>query len=180
VPRTRTDNGQPSELPELAARVEASDVSPRTLELLEARTNELVRAYTPTPPGALLRDVRTSARQISKLLGGRATLTQQTRLLAAGGWLAVFAATLHIDLGQRWAAGVARDTARSLGRETGAEEIGAWAVEIDAWTALVDQDWPLAARLAAAGEAIAPAGSPAAAQLAMQSARAGRPPRRRG
>jgi transcriptional regulator with XRE-family HTH domain len=172
VPRTRTDNGQPSELLELAARAEASDVSPRTLELLEARTNELARAYTRVPPGELLRDVRISARQISKLLEGRATLTQQTRLLAAGGWLAVFAATLYIDLGQRWAAGVARDTAQSLGRETGIDEIGAWAVEIDAWTALVDQDWPLAATLAAAGEAIAPAGSPAAAQLAMQSARA--------
>jgi hypothetical protein len=65
-----------------------------------------------------------------------------------------------------------RAVAKSLGRETEQDEIGGWVCEVDTWTALVDQDWPRAAELAAAGEAIAPAGSPAAAQLAVQSARA--------
>lgn len=116
--------------------------------------------------------MRTSARQISSLLDGRATLVQRRRLLTAAGWLALLAATLHVDLGQRTAAGAARRAAGSLGRETEHDEIGAWACEVDTWTALVDQDWSRAASLAAAGETLAPAGSPAAAQLAMQAARA--------
>lgn len=171
VRATSTDE-RSTELVELVARAEASDVGPTTLEMVDISVEQLARAYTRTPPDELLRDVRVSARQIGSLLDGRATLAQRSRLLTAAGWLAVFAATLHVDLGQRRAAGAARGAAQSLGRETGADEIAAWAVEIDAWTALVDQDWPLAATLAAAGESIAPSGSPAAAQLAMQSARA--------
>ncbi|MDQ4105314.1 MAG: XRE family transcriptional regulator, partial [Actinomycetota bacterium] len=93
-------------------------------------------------------------------------------MLTTAGWLALLAATLHVDLGQRTAAGAARGAAGSLGRETEHDEIGAWACEVDTWTALVDQDWSRAASLATAGETLAPAGSPAAAQLAMQAARA--------
>lgn len=166
------DAGQPSELLELAARAEASDVGPTTLDLMDLAVDELARAYTRAPPVELLRDVRSRASQIGALLDGRATLAQRRRLLVAAGWLALFAATLHVDLGQRGAAGTARTVAGSLGRETDHDEIGAWVCEIDTWTALVDQNWPRAATLAAAGEAIAPSASPAAAQLAMQSARA--------
>jgi hypothetical protein len=169
---TRDDNGQPTELLELAARAQASDVGATTLNLLDLCVDEMARTYTRAPPAELLRDVRTSARQISSLLDGRATLAQRRRLLTAAGWLALLAATLHVDLGQRTAAGTARSAAGSLGRETEHDEIGAWACEVDTWTALVDQDWSRAASLAAAGEALAPSGSPAAAQLAMQAARA--------
>lgn len=45
-------------------------------------------------------------------------------------------------------------------------------MEIAAWTALIDRDWTRAARLAENGEALAPAGSPAAVQLTAQRARA--------
>ncbi|MGH3671781.1 MAG: hypothetical protein ACRDSH_14280, partial [Pseudonocardiaceae bacterium] len=126
----------------------------------------------PRPTRELLRDVRTSARQIGRLLDGRATLTQRRRLLIDAGWTALLAATLHVDLGQRGAASTARTVAGSLGRETEHDEISAWGCEVATWTALVDQDWSQAASLAAAGEALAPTGSPAAAQLAMQAARA--------
>lgn len=132
----------------------------------------MARAYTRLPPAELLHDVRTSARQVGSLLDGRATLTQRRRLFTAAGWLALLASTLHVDRGQRRAAGAARNAAGSLSRETEHDEIGAWAAEIDTWAALVDQDWPRAATLAAAGEAAAPPGSPAAAQLAVQAARA--------
>ncbi len=169
---TRGDDGQPTELLELAARAEASDVGPTTLDLLDLSVDELARAYTRRPPAELLRDVRTRASQIGSLLDGRATLSQRRRLLVAAGWTALLAATLHVDLGQRGAAGAARNVAGSLGRETDYDEIGAWAHEIDTWTALVDQDWPRAAALAAAGEALAPSGSSVAVQLAAQSARA--------
>ncbi len=172
VPHVRTTNGQPpTELLELAARAQASDLSRTTLDLLDARVDTMARAYTRLPPGELLHSVRVSARQVGKLLDGRATLAQRRRLLNAAGWLALLAATLHVDLGQRGAATAARNAAGSLGRETEQDEIGAWAVEVDAWTALVDQDWQQAATLAAAGETLAPIGSPVAAQLAMQSAR---------
>jgi transcriptional regulator with XRE-family HTH domain len=171
LPRVRDTNGQPTELLELAARARASDVSPTTLDLLDTSVDQMARAYTRLPPAELLRDVRTSARQISSLLDGRATLTQRRRLLVTAGWLALLAATLHVDLGQRGPAGAARNVAGSLGREADHDEIGAWVAEIDTWAALVDQDWPRAATLAAAGEAVAPIGSPVAAQLAMQSAR---------
>ncbi len=164
-------NGQPTEILELAARAEASDVSLATLDLLDFRVDELARAYTHAPPAGLLHDVRASARQVGKLLDGRATLAQRRRLLVAAGWTALLAATLHVDLGQRDAASSARTVAGSLGRETEHAEISAWGCEVDTWTALVDQDWPRAASLAAGGEAVAPTGSPAAAQLAMQAAR---------
>lgn len=150
----------------------ATDVGSATLDLLDLNVDGMARAYTRAPPGELLRDVRTSARQVGALLDGRATLTQRRRLLTAAGWLALLAATLHVDLGQRGAAGAARNVAGSLGRETDHDEISAWVCEVDAWAALVDQDWPRAASLAAAGEAVAPISSPAAAQLAMQTARA--------
>lgn len=165
-------DGQPTELLELAARARASDVGSTTLDLLARSVDEMARAYTRLPPAELLRRVRASTRQIGSLLDGRATLAQRRRLLTSAGWLALLAATLHVDLGQRSAAGAARSVAGSLSRETEYDEIGAWACEIDAWTALVDQDWPRAASLAAAGEAQAPSGSPAAAQLAVQAARA--------
>lgn len=171
VPRVPA-NGAPTELLELAARAQASDVSATTLELVEFTVDGLARSYTRVPPDELLRDVRTRARQIGSLLDGRSTLVQRRRLLTAAGWLALLAATLHVDLGHRRAATSAQTAAQSLGRETEQPEIGAWVCEIDTWTALVDQDWPRAADLAATGEAIAPPGSPAGAQLAVQSARA--------
>ena len=169
---TSGDDGQPTELLELAARAEASDVGLTALELVDLSVEKLVRAYTRAAPADLLRTVRTRAREIGRLLDGRATLAQRRRLLVTAGWLALFAATLHVDLGQRGAAGAVRTVARSLSQETEHDEIGAWVCEIDTWTALVDQDWPRAAVLAAAGEVIAPPGSSAAAQMAMQSARA--------
>jgi transcriptional regulator with XRE-family HTH domain len=172
IPRVPANDDQATELLELAARAEVSDIGATTLELVERRVGRLARSYTSVQPDELLRDVRTCARQIGSLLDGRATLAQRRRLLTAAGWLALLGATLHVDLGQRGTAGAVRTVAQSLGRETEQDEIGAWACEVDTWTALVDQDWPRAGKLAAAGEAIAPAGSPAAAQLAVQSARA--------
>lgn len=163
---------QPDELVELAARAAASDVSATTLGLVEAAGDRLARSYTRVPPDELLRDVRAHAGQVGSLLNGRATLAQRRRLLTAAGWLSLLAATLHVDLGQRDSAASVRSVAQSLGRETEQDEIGAWVCEVDTWTALVDQDWPRAAKLAAVGEDIAPTGSPAAAQLAVQSARA--------
>jgi hypothetical protein len=156
----------------LAARAETTEVGPAAVEALEEVAELLARAYATTHPAVLLAQVRRRAGEVAALLDRRSTLAQRRRLLVVGGWLALLGATLHVDLGDRIAAVGARTAAASLGRETNHREIAAWAVEIAAWTALTDRDWRRATRLAAAGEALAPAGSSAAVQLAAQSARA--------
>jgi hypothetical protein len=168
VPEPYADDG----LLALAARAETTEVGPAAVEALEAVTELLARGYATTAPHVLLGQVRRRAGEVAALLDRRSTLAQRRRLLVVGGWLALLGATLHVDLGDRLAAVGARTAAASLGRETDHREIAAWAVEIAAWTALTDRDWRRAARLAADGEALAPAGSSAAVQLAAQSARA--------
>jgi transcriptional regulator with XRE-family HTH domain len=86
VLRAPANDGQPTELLELAARAKASDVGATTLELVELSVDGLARSYTRVPPDELLHDVRTRARQIGSLLGRRATLAQRRRLLIAAGW----------------------------------------------------------------------------------------------
>ena len=156
----------------LAARAEVTDVGGAAVEALEEVAELLARAYATTHPGVLLDQVRRRAAEVAELLDRRSTLAQRRRLLVVGGWLALLGATLHVDLGHRVAAVGARSAAASLGRETEHRELAAWAAEIAAWTALTDRDWVRAARLAVDGEALAPVGSPAAVQLAAQSARA--------
>jgi hypothetical protein len=156
----------------LAVRAEVSDVGSAAVEALEEVVELLARAYATTDPSDLLVQVRRRAAELAELLDRRTTLVQRRRLLVVGGWLALLGATLHVDLGDRAGAAGARAAAASLGRESDDREIGAWAVEVAAWTALTDRDWKRAARLAADGEALAPRGSPAAVQLTAQSARA--------
>lgn len=160
------------ELLELALRAEASDVGRVALDAVDLAVADLAVRYQHTAPADLLAVVRRRAADVSRLLDGKATLGQRRRLLVAGGWLALLAAVVHVDLGHRVAARLARDTAESLGRETDEPELAAWAAEIATWEAITDRRWALAAHLAAAGQAIAPAGSSAAVQLAVQVARA--------
>jgi hypothetical protein len=156
----------------LAERAEVSEIGSAAVEAVEEVAELLARAYATTDPATLLVQVRRRAGEVAVLLDRRTTLAQRRRLLVVGGWLALLGATLHVDLGDRAGAAGARAAAASLGREADHREIGAWAVEVAAWTALIDRDWTRAARLAADGGSLAPAGSPAAVQLAAQSARA--------
>lgn len=160
------------ELLELNRRAEASDVGATALRAVDLAVADLARRYIRTPPAELLLVIRRRSRDVVRLLDGRTTLEQRRRLLVAGGWLALLAATVHVDLGHRIAARIARDTATSLGRETADPELVAWAVEGAAWEAVVDQEWPEAVSLARAGQQIAPTGRSAAVQLAAQEARA--------
>lgn len=160
------------ELLELNRRAEASDVGGSVLHAVDLAVADLARRYIRTPPAELLTMVRRRSRDVVRLLDGRATLAQRRRLLVAGGWLSLLAATVHVDLGHRLAARIARDTATSLGREAGETELVAWAVECAAWEALVDQEWAEAVALARAGQQLAPPGRSAGVQLAAQEARA--------
>jgi hypothetical protein len=168
VPEPYTDDG----LLALATRAEVSEVGAAPVEAAEEVAELLARAYANTPPDALLTEVRRRASEVSALLDRRTTLAQRRRLLVTGGWLALLGATVLVDLGDRAQAAAARAAAASLGRETEHAELRAWALEIATWTALIDQDWQTAARLAAEGEALAPAGTSTAVQLAAQQARA--------
>lgn len=168
VPEPYTDDG----LLALAARAGVSEVGAAAVEAAEEVAELLARAYANTPPDALLTEVRRRASEVSVLLDRRTTLAQRRRLLATGGWLALLGATVLVDLGDRAQAAAARAAAASLGRESEHTEICAWALEIATWTALIDQDWQRAARLAAEGEALAAPGASAVVQLAAQRARA--------
>jgi hypothetical protein len=183
-PPRRSDDARPSSAPAvpepypddgllaLAARAEVTDVGVAAVEAAEEVAELLARAYATTPPALLLGEVRRRSAEVAALLDRRSTPAQRRRLLVVGGWLALLGATVHIDLGDRAGAATAQAAAASLGRETEHTELAAWAVEIACWTALIDQRWERAARLAADGQTLAPAHSSVAVQLAAQSARA--------
>jgi hypothetical protein len=160
------------ELLELARRAEASDVGATALDAVDLTVAHLAVRYSRTPPAELLAAIRSSSRHVVSLLDGRATLAQRQRLLVAGGWLSLLAATVHVDLGHPAAARIARKLAMSLGRESGEAELGAWSVEIAAWEALVDRRWADALSLARAGQDLAPRSRAAIVQLTAQEARA--------
>lgn len=156
----------------LAIQFEARDVGVATIQLVEDQVEELAQAYIRIAPDELLRSIRVTLHKIGYLLGKQVSALHRRRLLIAGGWTALLAATVYLDLGNRDAAQVLRNLAASLARESEHNELNAWVFEIDTWAALLDGDWPRAVTLAAAGESIAPARSFAAVQLAAQSARA--------
>ncbi len=81
-----------------------------------------------------------------------------------GGWLALLAATLHIDLEQRRAAQGWLDTAASLAQQIGHDEIHAWRYETEAWQVLTDGDYHRAVELSQTAQKIAPRGTSAAIQ----------------
>ena len=88
----------------LVRRIEASDVSDGTLCRLEEAADRMAMSYAATPPEELLPQVRRHLSYVTGLIDVKMTIDGQRRLLAVGGWLALLAATLHIDLRQRAAA----------------------------------------------------------------------------
>jgi transcriptional regulator with XRE-family HTH domain len=157
---------------ELARRVDASDVSTGTLTRLERAVDELATAYARTPPEVLLPRVRRHLRYVTQLADARATLAQRRRLLVAGGWLSLLAATLHVDLRQSDAAAARLATARTLAEHADHPEVAAWCWETQAWDALTDGDYRRALDLSQRAQAIAPAGSSALIQATAQEGRA--------
>ena len=151
---------------DLAGKAGASNLGPGTLEAVEAVVDRRCRDYSSTPPRVLAPRVRERLRYLGRLLDGRATLAQRRELLAAGGWLAALLAVCQFDLGQRDAAEANRHAAFQLGREIGHRQVMAWALETQAWFAVFEQRFRQAADLAREGQALAPAGTPVAVQLA--------------
>jgi hypothetical protein len=157
---------------ELARRAAVTDVGVATVERLEQAVDELAIAYPGTPPAELLGRVRQHLCYVSRLLDARKTLAEHRRLLVAGGWLSLLAATCAIDL--RWwdAASARLHTAAQLARETGHAEMAAWCLETRSWQLLTIGDYPAAAELARDAQAAAPHGSGVQIQATAQEGRA--------
>lgn len=85
---------------ELARRVEASDVGVETLARLEAAFDTMAMAYATAQPQELITRLRNHLMYVSQLMDARKTMRQHRRLLLVGGWFALLAATVHIDLCQ--------------------------------------------------------------------------------
>jgi hypothetical protein len=106
MPPADDTNQDEAQALELAARVGATDVGGPTLDLLEGAFGDLACAYSTTAPWMLVERLRKHLAYVSLLLDGRMTLTDLRRLLVAGGWLSLLAATVHVDLQQDSAAKV--------------------------------------------------------------------------
>jgi len=171
TPRHRAD---PDELQaaELARRVAATDLGAETLARLESAVDDIATAYPVTPPDELLAQVRVHLIYVSRLIDARATLDERRRLLVVGGWLALLAATLHIDLEQRRPAREWLATAASLAQHAGHQEIQAWRYETEAWQVLTEGDYRRAVALSQTAQLIAPRGSSATIQATAQEGRA--------
>jgi tetratricopeptide (TPR) repeat protein len=157
---------------ELTRQATASEVGAATVEQVELAVDGLAVAYPGTPPGVLLARVRAHLGYVTGLLDRRTTFAEHGRLLVAGGWLSLLAATCLIDLQRRAAALAHLRTAAQIARETGHAEIAAWCLETRAWQYLTEGDYPRAADLAQAAQRTAPRGGSAVIQATAQEGRA--------
>jgi len=157
---------------ELAQRVNASDVGEGTLAHIEDAVDELARAYPVSQPAELISRVRGHLGYVVRLVDAKKTLEEHRRLLVAGAWLSLLAATLHIDLEQAHAAKARLRTALDLAKQTDSRDIIAWCFETRAWSALTDGDYPSALTLSLAAQEWAPEGSSIAIQSTAQEGRA--------
>jgi hypothetical protein len=108
---------------------------------------------------------------VSRLLDGRATLTQRKELMRHAGWLSLLVATACIDLGYDRAAATNFGAARGLADETGDHSLAGWVLETQAWQALSNGHPSRAADLCRAGLDTTAPGTSAHVQLCTQLAR---------
>lgn len=156
----------------LARRAGASDVGRETLERLELAVDDLASAYPRTLPDELLGRVKRHLEYVVRLIDGKKTLTEHRRLLVAGGWLSLLAATCHIDLRQYPAAAARLRTSGQLADHAEHPEIKAWCLETEAWQALTEGEYQHAVILAQGAQDVAPRRSSAYIQATGQEGRA--------
>jgi hypothetical protein len=171
-PAGATEADDESEALELVRRVAASDVGDETLTQLETAVDQFAISYSVTPPADLLVGLRRHLAFVARLADGRKTLREHRRLLVAGGWLSLLAATVNIDLKQQRAATARLRTAASLARAADHDEIRAWCFETEAWRVLTEGGYARAIELSRAAQAVAPRESSAAVQAIAQEGRA--------
>jgi tetratricopeptide (TPR) repeat protein len=122
--------------------------------------------------GDLLERIRAHLGYTGHLIGARSTLAEHRRLLVAGGWLSLLAATCLIDLHRDRDALAHLRTGAQFAHETGHAEVAAWCLETRAWQVLTAGDYQKAAQLAQGAQRTAPRGSSAYIQATAQEGRA--------
>jgi transcriptional regulator with XRE-family HTH domain len=157
---------------ELARRVAASDLGAETLARLESAVDDLAVRYASDAPADLLPAVLEHLGYVRRLIEVRTTLTRRRRLVVAGGWLALLAATVHIDLRHRRHGAAHLTAAHDMAAHAEHPEIIAWCLETRAWDRLVTADFSGAVELSRQAQRIAPAGSSALIQATAQEGRA--------
>jgi hypothetical protein len=155
---------------DLDRMVTCSDLGQGSTDTLQEAAELLCRAY-PSASASELR-VRTKQRlsYITRLIGGRCTLTQHRELLITAGWLPLLLGCLRYDLGEREQAEAARQAAYHAGLQAGHGEIIAWSYELAAWFALTEGRYHDVVAYTQAGQAHAGLTN-AMVQLVLQQAR---------
>jgi hypothetical protein len=128
--------------------------------------------YATVSPGQLIGVAREHLGYAGRLLDAHLTLAHHRRLLVVGGWLSLFAATLHIDLRRSSAALALLKTADEMARHTEHPEIRAWCLETQAWEALTAGNYMRAVKLSRQAQSLAPRGRSALIQASAQEGRA--------
>ncbi|MBJ7597754.1 helix-turn-helix domain-containing protein [Candidatus Nephthysia bennettiae] len=159
------------EAAEVAALAGASEAGEGVLEITAEAVDRLRRAYSRTPPEALLRALQERLRVVRRLLEGQLRVGQRRELLDAAGWLSLELGTVYFDLDRSEPAHAWRDVALTLSQEAGDDELRAWSWETPSWFAFAEQRFADSVELAERGLGVAP-GSSVEVALYLQQARA--------
>lgn len=155
---------------ELARLIDGADIGIGTLDALEEATDLLCRAYPKTPSATLKIRIKKRLKHVIDLLGSRITIDQHRRLLIVAGWMTALLGCVHYDMQESEEAEAARQTAYQIAKEAGDPNLLAWACEMAAWFALVENRYEDAIEAANAGLAARASGS-VAVQLHLQEAK---------
>ncbi|QES57744.1 hypothetical protein DEJ51_29220 [Streptomyces venezuelae] len=155
-----------------AARVEASNVGPHTMEQLEADLRRIVTTYPNRPVGPLFEEVRALRDRVFEKLEGRQTPSQTRDLYMAAGVFCGVLANASFDLGRYSAAETQARTAHMCGELAGHNGLRVWVRGLQALIAYWDGRPGDAVRLADSGRGLVPEEGTAHVRLASIRARA--------
>ncbi|MGZ9928314.1 hypothetical protein ACXNSR_00300 [Streptomyces sp. NC-S4] len=157
---------------DFAARVEASNVGPHTMEQLEADLRRIVTTYPNRPVGPLVEEVRALRDRVFEKLEGRQTPSQTRDLYMAAGVFCGVLANASFDPGRYSAAETQARTAHMCGELAGHNGLRVWVRGLQALIAYWDGRPADAVRLAEAGRGLVPEeGTPTSASPASGPAR---------
>ncbi len=123
---------------ELARLLDGADIGVGTLDALEEATDLLNRSYPKTPSAILKIRVKKRLKHVIDLLGRRITIDQHRKLLVVAGWMTALLGCVHYDMQEHEEAEMARQIAYQMAKEANEPDLLAWAYEMTAWFALVE------------------------------------------
>ena len=156
---------------ELATRLEKTDISSSTINLLNIHTDQVCRRYSTDNGDILFAESNTWLEKTMPLLKQSMSPNVRRDLMVAIGWLTAITACLAYDRGDATLAETFRRNTHRLGWSADHAELQGWAKEIGAWMALTQGQPTDAVKFATAGQSIDGTAC-VAVQLAAQEARA--------